>query len=245
MPAAVRVLLAGQFGPVALHYTYRDGGEKQVDSLPRYIYLIHCGSRTILVDSSFSSPEQLWEKRGVTSKRLESERPLELLYQSGDLADEVDTLVYTHLHWDHAGNTHLFPRAAIVCQREEVQWLLTCPSWESGYDDLTREQVIGLGSRLQAVDGDYELCSGVKLVRLGGHSPGSQAVVVDTEAGKVIIPGDLVNTYRNIEEGIPCGIVHNLVEAWRGLELLKKEGDIVLPSHDWRTFERYGKCWIL
>jgi N-acyl homoserine lactone hydrolase len=244
MRAAVRVLLAGQFGPVALHYIYRDGGEEEVESVPSYIYLIRSGTHNILVDTSFSTPEDVLEKRGVKSTRLESEKPLNLLKQAGVTAKEVDILVYTHLHWDHAGNTGLFPRARVICQKKEMDWLANCPSWESGYDHSTREEIALLGDRLQIVEGDHQICPDVMLLRLGGHSPGSQAVVVRTEAGKVVIPGDLVNTYENLDREVPCGLVHNLDEAWQGLNRLIRESDIFLPSHDWKTFTIYGEQWV-
>jgi glyoxylase-like metal-dependent hydrolase (beta-lactamase superfamily II) len=244
MPAAVQILLAGYLGPVPLHCLYRDGGEDSVAHVPSYIYLVRSGGTTILVDSSFSSPVDVWRKRRVQCVRAEREELLSLLTQAEVAAGEVDTLVYTHLHWDHAGNTHLFPRARVVCQKEELEWLRGCPQWDGGYDPAIWVEMARLGDRLTVVEGDASLCPGVELLWLGGHSPGSQAVVARTGAGRVVITGDVANTYENLERGVPCGLVHALREAWDGLGKLAMNGDIFLPSHDWKAYERYGERWI-
>ena len=47
-------------------------------------------------------------------------------------------------------------------------------------------EVLELGSRLELIDGEARINKHVSVALLGGHSPGSQVVLVDTDAGRVI-----------------------------------------------------------
>ena len=37
------------------------------------------------------------------------------LQQMGVSTNSIDTVILSHLHWDHCGQTHLFPRATVLC----------------------------------------------------------------------------------------------------------------------------------
>lgn len=77
------------------------------------------------------------------------------------------------------------------------------------------------------------------MLRTGGHSVGSQAVIVATRHGKIAMPGDNIARWRNLEEEIPAGLLVDLQEAKESLEKIRQNCDIVLPSHDWKT----GEYW--
>ena len=54
------------------------------------------------------------------------------------------------------------------------------------------------------------ITDGVSVHLLGGHTPGTQVVLLDTEAGRVCIPGDLVPFYKNLELNWPMGAFFDL-----------------------------------
>ena len=64
---------------------------------------------------------------------------------------------------------------------------------------------------------------GIKVFLTGGHTPGHQSVMVETKIGKIILAGDVVLTYRNIEENIPVGFNCNLEECFNAMEKIKKK----------------------
>ena len=46
------------------------------------------------------------------------------LSEIGITPDQIDLVIYTHFHWDHAGNCHLFPQATHLFQDAEWKELL-------------------------------------------------------------------------------------------------------------------------
>ena len=73
----------------------------------------------------------------------------------------------------------------------------------------------------------------------GGHTPGHQSVAIDTKEGRVIIAGDVIFTYCNLEEDIPVGLTTSVEECLLAMRRIREEGDIILPSHDPKVLRKY------
>ena len=82
---------------------------------------------------------------------------------------------------------------------------------------------------------------GIRVVHLPGHTPGSQAVVVETSEGPLVIAGDAVPLYENWEgdeilEHIPSGIYSKLEDYYHSVKRLKSLEARILPGHDDKVF---------
>lgn len=99
----------------------------------------------------------------------------------------VDIVVNTHLHFDHCGGNRMFAGRPVYVQRAELDDAralgaeYTIPDWVDP-PGVTIDYV--------PLDGELELLPGVRLVPAPGHTRGSQIVVVETDAGRVVIAGD-------------------------------------------------------
>lgn len=112
----------------------------------------------------------------------------------GVRAEEIDCVIYTHLHNDHAGNCHLFPKAVHVFQEAE---------WKELLDPLPSMRIRGdfdqsLIPELEALDcqkvvGDVELLDGLELILTPGHTAGSQCLLVNTAEGVYNLAGDTIH----------------------------------------------------
>ena len=94
------------------------------------------------------------------------------------------------------------------------------------------------------LDGDTEIVEGVKCVHWGGHTPGSQALYVETTKGTAVMTGDLIYQYEQLELLSPTGNYYNLEQQLRAIRTfvqLEKKGAFILPNHDDR---RYGDSRI-
>src|SRR5438105_15355801 len=78
------------------------------------------------------------------------------------------------------------------------------------------EDVVGIvrlnfAHRVKLYDGPAELCSGITLHPVGGHTPGMQFVRVHTSRGWVVLASDVTHYYENMETGRPFTAAFNIV----------------------------------
>lgn len=153
--------------------------------MPVYVHVIdHPGGR-ILVDTGMT---ELHPLGADMDPRL---RPLS--EQDFDLA-AIDSVVNTHLHFDHCGGNRLFGGRPIYVQRRELD------DARSQDDYTIREWVDAPGVEYVPVDGELELVPGVRLVPAPGHTPGSQIVVVESGERPEVIAGDTAVFFRDLDD---------------------------------------------
>ncbi len=156
---------------------------------------------------------------------------------------EIDTVVLTHLHYDHCAHGELLPRAEFLVQREELRYAVLpeehqCGGYEVGYRGV-RPPWLAVFDRLRPVEGTVEVAPGCTMLHLPGHSPGSAGVVFDTAVGRVAVAGDLVNRLENWAApggGHAAPALHtDLAACHSSFAVLERSADRVLASHDFRA----------
>jgi glyoxylase-like metal-dependent hydrolase (beta-lactamase superfamily II) len=137
-----------------------------------------------------------------------ADRPfLDVLAEAGYGVEDIDSVVCTHLHFDHVGwNTRLvdgewvvtFPAARYLFGRTEWEhWSVT----EGAYMNVgdTVRPVVDAG-QADLVDADHRVCEQVRLVPTPGHTPGHVSVVVESGDDRAVITGDLAHHPIQIAE---------------------------------------------
>ena len=205
-----------------------------------YFWLVRGGGRNILVDTGFDMAKG--ETFNPDMKQPDEWRPLSRLSKLGVSPQEIDTVILTHLHWDHFSPTACeFENAVFWVNKTELETVLHPPfAWfgQFVFTDVIRE--LKDQGRFREVEGDREIAEGISVFHTGGHTPGNQSVIVPTSRGRAIITGDVVFTYRNIEEDVPVGFNYNLMECFAAMEKIRAQADIILPAHDPLVVERCG-----
>lgn len=228
--------------------------------IPMHYSLIATGPsmdrrKLVVVDTGFESGISM------TGRPFENlEMPRTTFAKAGFNPDDVDLVVLTHLHFDHAGNFKAFPNARIVCQRREYDlWEkaiaeIADPSrgkqlWMLSSMDLALfkefQDAVAAG-KVDFVDGDAEIAAGIH-VRLAAdtHTFGSQWVEVETASGPYVIAGDCVYWYSNLERMWPPGYLQgnpwNLMKTYERLRALVGEDRLsrVIPGHDMQIYSRH------
>jgi glyoxylase-like metal-dependent hydrolase (beta-lactamase superfamily II) len=196
------------------------------------LWAIRNGERTIVVDTGLPLDEA--HRRGI-GDAIDAGAAL---LQAGIDARAVDTVILTHLHWDHGSNVGQFPNARFVVQRAEIDWLRdpmrNHPSIGRFYsDDLSVFRALAERDRLQLLDGDGVIADGVEALHVGGHTPGSQVVVVDVDDGRAVICGDAIPLNRNFTDDIPNGIHGDVRDAIRAMERVRRLHPVrIYTGHD-------------
>ncbi len=227
-----------------LPYGYRNdivrpsGSIAEGSMVPCWAWYIEGAEKKILIDTGMGSAEEVIATQSKYGADLAAVKKTEWdivhqLQRFGLSPNDIDIVVQTHLHFDHVGNNELFDRAIFVTQRDEIPWGISPPPYGVYYYREFAPHVVGTLNRTMTIDGDWQICPGVQLVKVGGHSPGLQFVLVDTGVGKVAIASDAAYNYRNLEYDWPMGPYYRLDDVVKGFQLMKREADIVVPQHDY------------
>lgn len=157
-------------------------------------YLLQNGIQNILVDTGIHENNIVDGKAwGGCPAEGGSKYVIEALEKEGLSTNDIDTVIYTHLHNDHAGCALLFPEAATYYQKDEyINLLNPLPTQKirSDFDKRTPGDLAMLKNHC-IVDGDIELTNGLKLYKVPGHTSGSMAIVVPTKEGRYVLTGDI------------------------------------------------------
>ena len=170
------------------------------------LLLVEAGGKRILVETGTGT--RMTEKdRDI--KGVEGGDPAEALRAVGEDPGSIDFVVLTHLHYDHAGGMvdsggrPVFPNARYVVQRDEAEAAHGDELRLKGIMEVEQLDAVRSAGQLAEVQGEVELVPGVRVLRTGGHTRGSQAGLLGLErpggrAGdptdRAIFWGDLIPT---------------------------------------------------
>lgn len=210
--------------------------------LAYYVWLLRSPEKTILVDTGFEAPE------GALRNRVPTRCPIEALGTLGVSPEDIDDVIVTHLHYDHAGNLNKIPHAKFHVQDREVEFatgrcmchaVLRHAYSPNDISNLIHKLYDG---RVVFHDGDSPVAPGVEVVHIGGHTKGLQAVRVKTERGWVVLASDASHFYENFETERAFPLVADVVEMLEGFERLTRAAsspEHVIPGHDPKVMELY------
>lgn len=155
-------------------------------------FLIHDDNRKILVDTGISDDYIIDGKAwgGFPAKGGRAYLEKALAEANLDPLD-IDTILFTHLHNDHAANTSIFKNARLIFQQDE--WLnLLDPTplekYRRDYDPKVIDEIKQMNCL--KIDGDLVLTAGITLYKTPGHTRGGMSIAVNTKKGIRIIVGD-------------------------------------------------------
>jgi N-acyl homoserine lactone hydrolase len=205
-------------------------------AIPVSCYLVRSTDTTILFDTGLSPRAIPGLLRTDPLARFEDDDLLvHRLDSIGIEPKDVDLVVLSHLHYDHAGGAALFASSELIVQQDEYAYAHYPAAFFASY--YYRKNFDLPGYRWRLLEGDAELCPGVTVLRSDGHTPGHQSLLVELpETGPVILAGDCCYWQRSIDDEIPPGVVWDPTRAMHSIKRLKTlarlTGGRIFPSHD-------------
>ena len=217
----------------------RNAGVKM--DVPCIVFAVTNAERTIIVDAGpcfhaaehhplyFCPPE---EEVGTALQR------------HGIDPASIDTVVLSHLHWDHVGGVDAFANARFLLQEAEMKSAVAPMASQRAMYDLGHHPLwLDVFDRIELVRGDHPVAPGVDCVFLPGHSAGMQGVLVQTGQGRVLLASDSVPLVENWTgdaalKHIPNTIHTDLEAYFRSFEVMERVADWVIPGHDPLVFDK-------
>lgn len=173
------------------------------------------------------------------------------LQQAGFDPEAVATIIVSHFHPEHVGAVEEFPAATVAADAREITWGVEHPDYNyvpSEYDEVAHWLPITFeGPAFGPFPGSFDLFGdgSVLVVSTPGHTPGHVSVLVNLEAGPVLLAGDAAWTELNLRTatiGLP--FVSSDGEAARAAlgQLLRLRDDhphfTIVPGHDLAPLRR-------
>ena len=152
------------------------------------------------------------------------------LAERGLTPADIDLMVVTHAHWDHAQNCDLFD-APLLIHAHELQYARNphendwaTPRWTAA--------MLEFESRVQQIEEGYEIEPGVRIMHTPGHSAGTVAVIVDTDNGPVAVTGDGIQSAQVALTKQNALVFWSEKDARQSIERILAATDMVHPGHD-------------
>ena len=238
------------------------GGGIQRD--PVHVWLARDGKHNVLIDSGMAEIALITKRLKVEGWGGGHAKLTELLAGEGLTPGDIDHVVLTHGHFDHAENLDLFPDACIVIQRDELSHAADpVPSqrifyWQSTIGNLVGRRRPG---QIRTLDGDTELFEGFRVLKVPSHTPGMQVPLIQTDKGIVAIASDLGDHYRywfpadaratdhpqrSLSDAFLTGNIRSESERdWQAaMRRVQVNSDIVVPAHDFRIPKKIPEQWF-
>lgn len=237
----IRQLQTGwQFLDKAMYGTY-GRGHGTILKQPVFAFLVEGTGRRILVDTGMSDTEHSvrYHHDGLQEPGQAIHEQLARLKLT---PDDVDTILFTHLHWDHCFNLERFQRARLYVHEREYRFALDpIPFYWSSYEapqtGIPRRPFDG--RTFELLQGETEIAEGVRMFPTPGHSVGHMAVEVQTDGGVYVLAGDLALLAESFQPDeargwpfTPPGRFANIVDVWHSLEEVKRRADHILLTHE-------------
>ena len=227
-------------------------------AIPIHAFLIDSPAGYILFDAGCHPqamtgawPENLRSNPYVATE--EQTLPAQLA-KIGVKPEEVSTLVLSHLHLDHAGGVHLFPRAKVYVQQQELERVMSDAA--AGTLDIFHVQCDvdnwkKVNTKWEPVPKDVRevpLCPGVTVLNLGpGHSFGMLGLYLELTERRFLLVADAI--YCKEHFGPPAklsGAVEDQEGYFAAIEYLRAMAQerqaAILFGHDMEQFRSLRKA---
>jgi glyoxylase-like metal-dependent hydrolase (beta-lactamase superfamily II) len=165
------------------------------------------GARAMIIDAGIGDK---MDEKSARIYGLDRTRHLDhSLAEAGISPDQIDIVLATHLHFDHAGGftesldgkpRPRFPRAQYVVRRGE---------WEDATHPHERNRASYLAENfqpladarvLQLVDADVTVMPGVSVRKSGGHTMYHQVVMIESRGKTAVFTADMFPTTAHVDE---------------------------------------------
>lgn len=222
----------------------------------------------ILIDVGTDAANEYTKKLSERDSITNWNPPDKVLANIGLKPEDIDTVIFTHAHYDHMDNMDAFPNAHFYLQTKELLGWISAMSLGKKYsslqmalnpDDIVNAVKKLAEGRMTLLDGEYKnILPGIQLYpAYDGHTYASQIIEVDNDENgnedKWFLVGDLVYVDQNltginndgiyVPVGLGVGSQFNMMKTYD--EILKMSHgrmERIVIGHESSNWTKY-KSW--
>lgn len=172
------------------------------------------------------------------------------LKELGIKPEEIDYVILSHLHLDHAGGVGVFPKAAYVAHKKEIDFAFD-PNCEQ--KDAYIMEDLGKNTKWLALENEfgqpYDLLNdgSVKIYPTPGHTPGHISVLINLEKTRpMFLTSDSCYTDENLNDNILPGLFWDEDASAKTInwirKLRKEQNAEIVTGHNPITWDKFKKA---
>jgi N-acyl homoserine lactone hydrolase len=209
---------------------------------PYFLYVVKHPSGTLLFDSGAhpelaTDPEsRLGAAAADFEMRLSPDDHIERrLSAIGLRPSDVDLVVQSHLHFDHAGGLEWVKHAPVLVQAEELTFAMDPPVYQEAIY-LRGDYDIGLN--WQQLEGDHDVFGDgrVMIISTPGHTRGHQSLLVRLDGQTVFLLADAAYLLEKMRSRRLPGLLWSpdaMIASWDRIEEIERsENAHLMTTHE-------------
>ncbi len=205
--------------------------------------LILCNNKKILIDTGIG--DSLKPRYYDIYKYTKGPSLIDQLAEQDVDASEINFVINTHLHFDHAGGDVIHEKKGVKPAFPNAQYIIQEKEWYEATHPNERNRAsymnVDFGAleraqQLLLINGDFQLIPGVKIVLTDGHCAGHQSVEIESEKDKAIFMGDIIPTTAHLKVSYMTAFENHPIELLqikkKVIEKAVKERWLLIFEHD-------------
>ena len=165
--------------------------------------LIQTENKNILIDSGIGNDKlSLKQKRNFGVH--EESSIVQSLAELGLTTSDIDEVLMTHMHFDHASGLTKWANGQLVPTFENARIITSEIEWNEmrnpnirSQNTYWRENWEAVQHMVQTFTGQMDIITGVKMIHSGGHSDGHSIIIIESDEDFLIHMADIMPTHAH------------------------------------------------
>jgi glyoxylase-like metal-dependent hydrolase (beta-lactamase superfamily II) len=209
---------------------------------PYFMYVVTHPQGNVLFDSG-AHPDlgtdprsRLGDAAADFDVRMSPEDAIEQRLASiGMTPRDIDVVIQSHLHFDHAGGLAWLTHAPILVQREELAFARRPPIYQQL---IYVQQDFAMDLQWRELDGDHDVFGDGRLMLIStpGHTRGHQSLLVRLDGGTVFLLADATYLLGKMRARSLPGVLWSpdaMIASWERIEKIERsEHARLMATHE-------------